>query len=75
MSATVLLQRLNQEYEAFKKSIYFKECSLPHGINPNDIVEIPWQPLDVNIKHREFFTLKDGDVLCHFYGFMVFRLL
>ena len=74
-SATIVSQQLQQSYEVFKKSIYFNEGSLPYGVASKDIKKIPWQALDINIKDRVFLPLHNADVLCHFYGFMIVRIL
>ena len=72
-SAKIVWQGLDQEYESIKSPIYFMKGDLPHGVIADDIVDIPWQPFDRRIDERLFFPLYDGNVLCHIYGFMVFR--
>ena len=74
-SAHIVAHRLPQKYEEIKRATYFKETDLPYGIQSTDIVELPWEPFERNIDERSLVALHDGDVLWHFYGCMVFRLL
>jgi len=74
-AAKIVARRLPHQYEEIKRATYFKEIALPYGIQSTDIVELPWEPLERRPKERNLVALHDGDVLWHFYGCMVFRLL
>jgi hypothetical protein len=72
-SAKYVKQKLQLEYELIKSSVYFDVCPLPNWIKSEDIIQMPWQALQ-KISGLNFIALNDGDILCHIYGIMIFRL-